>query len=304
MKDLLTRRPDRPLPPGRHEKLRADLLAAIGTEQARTPRRTLVPVIAAASVLVVVAGLAIGVQAFQRDDGVAPAGQDQAQPRTRELSATATKKLRSQCEAEADEITRANLPHPFRDFKTLRAFEFIDVKAPKVVKTWFIGSGDEVFKGLKGPVRRQPIFWLCSRTAAGVVSESSIRFPTSVNMTDPVLSFARNAGVFVAPVTRVTVQPKGQPEIEAVLRDGMWFAPTEGRTNWGPFDAGDPATKEYVLRGYDASGRQIYSSATPGPVQMDCVVRGPYTNKDGKTVSPAPDPSASPPDCKFIVWPS
>ena len=95
MNDLLTRRPDRPLPPGRHEALRADLLAAIDTEETRTPHRELVPLIAAAAVLAVVVGLAIGVPALERDDGAAPAaGQDQAQPRTRELSAGDTKKLR------------------------------------------------------------------------------------------------------------------------------------------------------------------------------------------------------------------
>ena len=305
MTDLLTRRPERPLPPGRHQKLRSDLLAAIETETARTPRRVLGPLVAAAAVLAVVAGLAVGVQALKRDDG-APAGPDHAQPRIKELSAQDTKTLRQQCQREADKITRADLPHPFDDFTTLKAFEFVDVTAPKVVKTWFIGSGDEVYKGLKsGPGRTAPILWLCSRTAGGVISESSIRFPSAVNMPDPVLGFARNAGVFVAPVTRVTVQPKGQPEIEAVLRDGMWFAPTEGRINWGPFDAADPVTKTYVLRGYDASGRQIYSSATtPAPVQTDCVVRGPYTNKDGKTISPTPNPSASPPDCKLYKWPS
>ncbi|MEV5966957.1 hypothetical protein AB0L70_34625 [Kribbella sp. NPDC051952] len=305
MTDLLTRRPERPLPPGRHQQLRADLLTAIETEPARTPRRVLGPLVAAAAVLAVVAGLAVGVHAFQGDDGIVPSGQDHAQPRVKELSAKDTRKLRGQCEREADKITNADHPHPFDDFKTLNAFEFVDVKSPKVVKTWFIGSGEEVYENpAGGPGRISPIYWLCSRTAGGVISESSIRFGKKVNLFDPVTGFARNAGVFVAPVTRVTVQPKGQPEIEAVLRDGMWFAPTEGRINWGPFDADDPVTKTYVVRGYDASGRQVSSTATPGPVELNCAVRGPYTKKDGKTISPTPNPTNSPPDCKVYEWPS
>ena len=40
----------------------------------------------------------------------------------------------------------------------------------------------------------------------------------------PVFGFARNGGVYTAPVVRVTVQPKGKPEVDAVLHDWFWFA--------------------------------------------------------------------------------
>ncbi|MER7243477.1 hypothetical protein [Kribbella sp. NPDC000426] len=301
MNELLTRRTDRPLPPGVHAKLRAELLEAIVREPVRRPRRILAPALAAASVLVVVAGLVVAVRAFKTDSAPPATGP----AKTRTLTADETATLRTQCLAEANRITGKSLPHPFTDYKVVRAFEFTGVKDPKVVSTWLIGSGVERIPMPKGlPPQTSPGFWLCSRTAGGVISESSIRFGTGARLSgDPMMRIARNAGVYTKPVARVTVQPKGQAPVEALLQDGFWFAPTVGRTNWGPYDSDDTGQNDFVVRGYDANGTLIVTDRgidpTAAPVTCPVVV---VTLPNGKldTVPKTP----TPPECREYRWPS
>lgn len=64
MIDVMSRRPERDLPPGRHERLRAELLARLDAEPA-SPRRFLMPLLAAAAVVAVIAGLAVGLPALR-----------------------------------------------------------------------------------------------------------------------------------------------------------------------------------------------------------------------------------------------
>ncbi|WP_405062560.1 hypothetical protein OG474_13210 [Kribbella sp. NBC_01505] len=286
MRELLNRRTDQPLPPGQHERLRAELLDAIESEQAGTPRRVLVPAAAAAAVLLVAAGLAVAVPALRNNDaGTAVAGQ--GQPAVRDLSEADTAALQKQCLAEADRITVKQLPKPFRSYKPVHAFEFVDVNDPKVVKTWLIA------KGLPG-------YWLCSRTAGGQISESSLSIRgDGAEWSMPLRGLARNAGIFMNPVVRVTLQQKGHPATDAHLYHGFWFAPTVGRVGWGPYDADDPDQDDFVYRGYDANGKEIYSSTTtPEP----CTARVNIVHDDG-TREPAPGPAnPSPPYCKRYKW--
>ncbi|MFI5695517.1 hypothetical protein ACIA58_26945 [Kribbella sp. NPDC051586] len=302
MNELLTRRADRSLPPGTHEKLRAGLLSAIESEPVRPPRRILAPALAAAAVLVVVAGLVVAVRAL-KTDSAPPAS---APAKTRALTADETATLRSQCLAEADRITSKSLPHPFTDYKVIRAFEFTGVKDPNVVNTWLIGSGLQTYPtGPKGfPRESHPAYWLCSRTAGGVVSEPSIRFSPGARLIGaPMMRIARNAGVYTKSVTRVTVQPKGQAPVEAFLQDGFWFAPTVGRTNWGPYDADDTGLNDFVVRGYDSVGDLIVTDRgidpTAAPVTCPVVM---VTLPNGKrdTVPKTP----TPPECQEYRWPS
>ena len=200
MNELLTRRPDRPLPPGTHERLRTDLLSAIENEPTRPPRRILAPALAAAAVLAVVAGLAIGVRAFRTDTAPPASG-----PATvRALTADETASLRTQCLAEANRITSKSLPHPFTDYKVVKAFEFTGVKDPNVVSTWLIGFGNQTYPTIARhpmPERSHPAYWLCSRTAGGAISEPSIRFsPNSILSGAPSMRIARNAGVYTKTV--------------------------------------------------------------------------------------------------------
>ncbi|MET9276079.1 hypothetical protein [Kribbella sp. NPDC003557] len=280
---------------------RADLLAAIESEPRR--RRVLVPVLAAASVLAVVTGLAIGVRAFH--GGTAPPA---AGPNTiRELTADETGALRTQCLAEANRITSKSLPHPFTDYKVIKAFEFTDVKDPDVVSTWLIGSGiqtDPTIGRHPVPERSQPAYWLCSRTAGGRISEPSIRFSPGAILTGaPGMRIARNAGVYTKTVARVTVQPKGQRPVEAFLQDGFWFAPTVGRVNWGPYDADDPGRGDFVVRGYDAAGALLFTDNGPDPNAAP--VTCPYMNvtlpNGRRTFTPRPPVK---PECIEYRWPS
>ncbi|WUJ67733.1 hypothetical protein OG809_21765 [Kribbella soli] len=302
MNELLTRRTDRPLPPGAHEKLRAELLAAIEIEPVRRPRRILAPALAAASVLIVVAGLVVAVRAFKTDSAPPATGP----AKTRPLTADETATLRTQCLAEANRITSKSLPHPFTDYKVIRAFEFTGVKDPNVVNTWLIGSGLQTYPtGPKGiPRESHPAYWLCSRTAGGVVSEPSIRFSPGARLIgDPMMRIARNAGVYTKSVARVTVQPKGQAPVEAFLQDGFWFAPTVGRTNWGPYDAGDNGLNDFVVRGYDAVGELIVTDRGIDPTAAPATCPMVVVTLPNGTLDTVPK-TPTPPECREYGWPS
>ncbi|GAB3944320.1 hypothetical protein GCM10029976_068340 [Kribbella albertanoniae] len=252
----------------------------------------LVPVAAAAAVLLVVSGLAVAGSALKKDDAGTPvAGQAQIQ----ELPTDAANKLQSQCLAEAKRITANGIKQPFRDYTVVRTFEITGVQDPKVVNTWLIGKGTAPM-GLNG----EPVgyFWLCSRTAGGVISESSVRTPQTDKLVDlPVRPIARNAGVVAAPVVRVTVELAGEPAQEAHLLDGFWFAATEGRVNWGPYDKADPAAKTAVIRGYDAGGQQIFASTDKHP---NCQSLWDFTGKRRGNVVQTDPPE---PVCPTFPWP-
>lgn len=305
MRELLNRRPDRPLLPAQHERMRAELLAELDTDSVRAPRRTLVPVAAAAAVLMVAAGLAVAVPALKNDDTGTPVAGG-GQPVVRDLSAADTAALQKQCLAEADRITVKQLPRPFRSYQPVRAFEFVDVKDPKVVNTWLIAKGkpDEWQGGNPSssvPVPEPDGYWLCSRTAGGAISESSIRHGGEPEVTEEIRRAARNAGTFAGSVVRVTMQPKGQPERDAYLTSGFWFAPTVGRVGWGPhYDDDDPNLVDFVFRGYDANGREVYSSANP-PKPLLCTLR--WRDLSGGTKAPVRPVHPTPPYCPTYPWP-
>ena len=305
MRELLNRRPDRPLPSAQHERMRADLLAELDSESVRTPRRTLVPVAAAAAVLLVAAGLAVAVPALQKDDAGTPVA-GAGQPVVRDLSAADTTALEQQCLAEADRITVKQLPRPFRSYQPVRAFEFVDVKDPKVVKTWLIAKGradvwQDGVPPIIDPATEPDGYWLCSRTAGGAISESSIRQPGG-DLPSEVRRVARNAGVFAGSVQRVTMQPTGQPERDAYLYDGFWFAPTVGRVGWGLYDADDPDLSDFVYRAYDGAGREVYSSANP-PKPPPCAHPVWRIAANG-TKTPAGPADPTLPPCPTYKWPS
>jgi len=306
MRELLNRRPDRTLPPAQHERMRAALLAELDSESARTPRRTLVPVAAAAAVLMVAAGLAVVVPALQKNDAGTPVA-GAGQPVVRDLSAADTAALQQQCLAEADRITVKQLPRPFRSYQPVRAFEFVDVKDPNVVKTWLIAKGrpdtwQDGVPPMIDPATEPDGYWLCSRTAGGAISESSIRQPGG-DLPSEVRRVARNAGVFAGSVQRVTMQPKGQPERDAYLTDGFWFAPTVGRVGWGPhYDDDDPNLADFVFRAYDASGREVYSSANP-PKPPRCAHPVWRIKADGTKTQVGPTDPTLPP-CPTYKWPA
>jgi hypothetical protein len=99
--------PDHDLPPGARRRQRDELVAIVDHE-AETPRRRLaVPLLAAAAVLVVVAGLAVAVPALRDKDEPTPAAtqpkvaaskKPPVQPaKTRQLSGAQTAAFRSAC---------------------------------------------------------------------------------------------------------------------------------------------------------------------------------------------------------------
>ena len=80
-------------------------------------------------------------------------------------------------------------------------------------------------------------------------------------------------GRHTAEVDRITVHLSGEPQVEAIMKDGYWYLPYE-RAIWG---TAKTALGPAVFRGYDAHGELVYDSTT---VDSDAC----YTDPDGKEI--------------------
>lgn len=136
-----------------------------------------------------------------------------------------------------------------------------DPPAPEAVATWVITrpSGEDVIE--------------CALTADGDPAVYPVAMVAEdaefLRVLDPSLS----GGRFTDPVTRVTVQPPGEPERDAALWGDFWFYPSQRWIPGGPSCpvddpiAGDELSPGYVVRGYDAGGdeiAQVWTPAQPG----------------------------------------
>lgn len=281
MTELLTRRPERPMPPRHHEKRRRELLDAIEAEAELPRRRSAIPLLTAAAVLAVIGGLAFGVPAL-RDNAPAPAtgtsedGGTQdgigRKPAVRTLSTTEKAAFLRQCEIAINKRATGT-PNWFMGYKVVDGFEFTKVSDPGQTKSWLI-----THSGSSGV--------LCGRNGAGVISDAVLgTYPDGTKMTAlraPVQPMTRNAGKVLDRVARVTRQAGNGPEVDALLLRGYWFTPTPGhdRLLGGPPDDGlTPLLPGETIRGYDANGKLVYNSADEPPAQGSC-----FMDPSGKTV--------------------
>ncbi|MEI8412136.1 MULTISPECIES: hypothetical protein [unclassified Kribbella] len=281
MNELLTRRPERPMPPGHHEQRRQELLAAIEEETERRRRRFATPLLAAAAVLAVIAGLAFGIPALRNNARPPATGTPENSlghpPPIRTLSATEKAAFLRQCATvfskRASGSPNGN-PNWFTGYQAVDGFEFTKVTDPGQTKAWLVThSGPE---GL-----------LCGRNGAGVVSDAA---PANyddgtkpIPLRAPVEPLTRNAGQALNRVTRVTHQAGNGPEIDAYLLHGYWFTPTPGRgtllPGGPPYDPLTPLLPGETVRGYDANGKLVYNSANQPPPWGSC-----YMDPSGKRV--------------------
>jgi hypothetical protein len=285
MNNLITPPPDREVP-GRVRDRQRDELVAIVEHESDTPRRRIaVPLLAAAAVLAVTAGLAFGVPALRSDNKPAPAGTapaagatkvasgntpktQQAKPaQTRELSAAETAAFRKQC------ITfTKDYQDSFASFEVIHAFEYVKTARPGLAKGWLVGR-----KGMD--------YWICSRSGHGDIAGDFVfgaeipkRYKDLSYLFSPVDERGGNAGMYIPSVARVTVQHEGEPAVEAALREGFWFAPMEDARP--QLDSkGKPVftdnhligvTPGWTIRGYDGDGKMVYDSAKNGPDVRKC----------------------------------
>ncbi|WP_433009142.1 hypothetical protein [Kribbella sp. CA-294648] len=282
MNNLLTPPPEHDLRSTTRERQREELIAIVAHESHQgTPRRRLVPLAAAAAVVAVVAGLAVGVPAL-RGDGSEPAvsgstGSDLARSAPAQaLDALATKLTWSACLMGVRENPR--LREPILPYTGGKAFEYKTDTAPGTPKRWFFTVSGSYGSSL-----------VCALDAQGkVVERWSITGPTGrgLFLFAPAEVRGGSSGLYTAPVARITLQKPGGPLVEARLRDGFWFTSLA--------DA-----KAATVRAYDKAGKLIYDSVEQRPSPDDCYA-DPYGTKVLKT---GKTPNPNPASChRTLVW--
>jgi len=278
MNNLITP-PDHEVPGPVRQRQRDELVAIVDHEAEAPRRRLAVPLLAAAAVLAVTAGLAFAVPALRSDGpaGTTPAAgitrkpspkAQQVQPaQTRELSAAEKTAFRNQCIT----FTKGS-QDSFASFEVIHAFAYVRTARPSLAKSWLV-------------TRKGMDYWICTRDGRGQISsdflfgpDASARHKDVPYLFAPVDGRGNGGGLYIPSIARITVQHDGEKPVEAVLREGFWFAPMEdARAEGGP--AGRPDFRnnnligvipDWTIRGYDGEGKLVYDSAKNGPDVRKC----------------------------------
>ena len=240
-------------PPPEHEpspatraRQRDELVAIVSHESTAASRRRLVPLLAAASVVAVTAGLAIGVPALRHDSSRPPAaGTDEAvskplaQPLTQPLTAAVQSSYAKRCnENWGKDMAK-------RPFTVVDSFRWANPPQDSRSIAWVL-------------IRNQVMTRSCGFNANGRISE--IGFASS-GQAQPAVIVRRGAGngTYTKAVTRITMSIGAGPTTEAVLRNGFFFAPMKYVA--GP----NPRTPAVPGRFHRARVRRIGQADLPDP---------------------------------------
>lgn len=113
-----------------------------------------------------------------------------------------------------------------------------------LVRTWVVGYGDGLWVN-------------CGFNQAGVMVSGAAAAPR-LGLPNEVQNGGPGSGAYVKPVVRITVTPMGGRPVEAVLRNGFFYAPVKSvPASKSPTDS---SPRPYVVRGYDAAGTLVYAS--------------------------------------------
>jgi hypothetical protein len=277
MNNLITP-PDHDVPVSVRQRQRDELVAIVDHEAgAARSRRIAVPLLAAAAVLAVTAGLAFAVPALRSNDetaGTTPAAGVTRKPtpkpqqaQTRELSAAEKGAFRNQCIAFTNVYQDS-----FASFEVIQGFAYVSTARPTLAKSWLVAR-----KGMD--------YWICTRNGHGQIASDftfgpnlSARHKDVPYLFAPVDGRGNGGGLYIPSIARITVQHDGEKPVEAVLRDGFWFAPMEdAQPKRG--SGGKPVfednhligvTPGWTIRGYDGEGKLVYDSAKNGPDVRKC----------------------------------
>ncbi|HWD79594.1 MAG TPA: hypothetical protein VG497_11945 [Kribbella sp.] len=223
--------PDGDLRPATRERQRAELISILESETG-TPsrRRVLVPLAAVAAVVLVVA-LGFALRGGTRPTQVASA------PAVEPLSAAEKAHLGQRCLVSYSLATSTG-------HAVLDGFRFVDPPDDAYVRTWVVGYGDGLWVN-------------CGFDKAGAMVSGTAATPR-LGLFEEVQAGGPGSGSYVKPITRITVTPRGGTPVEAVLRNGFYYAPVRSV----PADKApaDSSPRPYVVRGYDATGTLVYTS--------------------------------------------
>ncbi|WP_433167104.1 hypothetical protein [Kribbella sp. CA-247076] len=290
MNSQSVRPPEFDLDPRTRARQRAELVAIVDHEaayQASSPRRRAVPLLAAAAVVVVIAGLAFAVPALRGDEAQPPAAGQQ--------TAVATPALEPLTAAErAVHARRCDLSWGGRagvtgqPYTVVEAFRWVNPPADTSATSWVLLKSAKLTRGCGfGPDGRI----LMSRLPGG-----------SGVQRDVVDGGGNGSGTYTKGVTRVTIALGNRPAIEAVLRNGFFFAPTKYLSTYDPKTPDAPPT--HTVRAYDAAGKLLY--ATPKTQrEWTAELDGCYTDPDGTRVVFSGGGISTPPisQCKRgVAW--
>jgi hypothetical protein len=267
MNTQLTPPPDHDLRPATRIRQRNELVAIVDHESAAgTPHRRFVPLAAAAAVVAVTAGLAVGVPALRGGEAQPPvAGQDTtaAQPAVEPLSEAEQATYGKSCAGQIDRVPKG-----------------VDQRYSVIDGFTWVKPADPAARGVV--VVRQTgnkrLMKACTFNANGQTRMVAFALPGQTQST-PVTGTLQ--GTYAKEVTRITVALGNGPATEAVLRHGFYFAPVKYVDTSNLPAPDSPPT--YAVRGYDAGGKLVY--ATPRTYrEWQAELDACYTDPAGKRV--------------------
>jgi hypothetical protein len=281
--------PEHDLRPSTRERQRDELIAIVGHESHDgTPRRRVVPLVAAAAVLALTAGLAVGIPVLRdQSRGVPVNGPVKKQTDVEPLNAADKARLGKACvdKMQPRIAGRAVQAEPY---EVLDAFKFPHAKSNTYTPVWVV-------------VHTKMWGW----TSCGIDATGKVRqvFPFGQDQTmyRPVEHRMIGGGAYAKSITRITVDVGTRPTMEAVLRHGYFYVPVPYVRVRGPHS--DSTAIPVVVRGYDAAGKLVYTSPrTDG--EFHARRNACYVDPDGKLVAWMSDnPSPDPKTCqKSTVW--
>ena len=246
----LTPPPDRDLRPAVRDRQRDELIAIVDHESVQnTPRRRLAPLAAAAAVVAVTAGLAIGVPALRGDKAQPPVsgpGTSAAQPAVAPLTEVEKKVYAKGCNNSGARVPGAAAKYTVKD-----GFKWVDPASGTHALAWVVLADKALGRS-----------FACGFDAKGHKT-------------------AAGGGTYARSVARVTVAFGTGPAVEAVLRNGFFFAPMKYEDTRGPLKPN--AAPTYTVRAYGADGQVIYAS--PSTVrEQQAEINSCYTNPEGTKV--------------------
>ncbi|GAB2680324.1 hypothetical protein [Kribbella swartbergensis] len=296
--------PEQDLPLSVRSRRREELLTIIAHETRQVRRLPLAPtLIASAAVGAVITVGLIGFPAYMESDRPAePTATADATraPAIRNLTAAEISATLTTCTIQTNAIATGT-KNRFTNTQVVDAFTFTEPPGSSYTKTWLVGRS----------LRRPDIveYEICGLDAKGRMVDASAGsgsmatpppagrtphpIPTKApasgtwvpsQLTGLVAATGRSHGRFSLPVARVTVQTNDSTEIEAVVRNGFWFAPIKGNprpfAGWNDLENTRSAdTLEGIypgvrLRGYSATGQLLYDSERDADTFADCFPSG------------------------------
>ncbi|MEU4195385.1 hypothetical protein AB0E69_26025 [Kribbella sp. NPDC026611] len=281
---MITRPPERDLPADILERQAAELAAIVqhetaGRPSARSWRTYVVPLMAAAAVITVAAGLLVGVPALLKHQAEVPAAAKPTAAPIRTISQARAHRLALQC-------LRMRLPDKVT---VLDAFEFTDVPLGSPhIKTWVI---------LQGAKNVHVCGWDNKYGAAG---DPTLTYDDRTYLYSVVEQVSPAVGRYTKPVAKVVVQlPGGQP-VEALLRNGYWYTPLMDETRPTAFELdGYRGYTTFDVNAYDANGKLVYTTERDRVSALRCLTNSTAT----KVLEYGRDSHPDPKTCvRVIPW--